>query len=79
MVNESVGYYLCFGGCKLKVCNATLPLSLQNILHSTPYFGISSLILCSSFKNISHREFSKDKLLVQLCYQQSQNLEMLES
>lgn len=62
-----------------EVYKAAPPLTLQNMLHSAAYFGISSLILCSSFKNISHREFSKDKLLVQLCYQQSQNLEMLES
>lgn len=59
--------------------NATVPLSLQNLWYSTAYFGISSLI-CSSFKNISHREFSKeDRLLVQLWYQQPQNVEKLES
>lgn len=59
--------------------NATLPLSLQNMWHNTAYFGISSLILCSSFKNISHREFSnEDRLLVQLCYQQYHHVEKLE-
>lgn len=70
-----------FWGMKAEeLYNATLPLSLQNMWHNTAYFGISSFILCSSFKNISHSEFSnEDGLLVQMCYQQSHNAEKLEA
>lgn len=77
VVNKNVDYPLCFLEIKIEELNsATLLLSLQNV---PQYLGICSLLSCSSFKTVSHGKFTKrDRLLVRVCYSQSQNVEKLE-